>query len=103
MPKVFILNITAGYDCKALRRSANSILRIFQIPVLLYLIQAITKSSVFSPDKIPIHRNSPAVSWWEIVVVITIDNELANQDYSKIVQQVENSHLKSTKFWFIVA
>jgi hypothetical protein len=50
-----------------------------------------------------IHRNSPAVSWWEIVIVITIDNELAKLGYNKIVQRVENSHFKSTKFWFIVA
>ena len=61
----------------AFRRNANPILRNLQSVELLWLIQAITKNSVFSPDKIPIHRNSPAVSWWESVMIITIDNELA--------------------------
>ena len=87
----------------ALRRSENPILRNLQLPKLLWLIQAITKSSVFSPDKMSIHRNKAAASWWESVMVITIGNELFSPIYSKIVQQVENSHLKSTKFWFIVA
>jgi hypothetical protein len=58
---------------------------------------------MFYPDEISIHRNSSAVSWWESVIIITIGNELFSPIYNKIVQQVENSHFKSTKFWFIVA
>jgi len=87
----------------AFRRNENPILANLQIPKLLWLIQAITKSSVFPPDKMSIHRNSSAVSWWESVIIITIGNELFSPIYNKIVQQVENSHFKSTKFWFIVA
>jgi len=33
-----------------------------------------------------IHRNLPAASWWEIVVVITITNELFSPVYKKSVQ-----------------